>query len=145
MKRNPILPSRWILLSCGTALLIGVTFVGFAFWRMFEDQHFRPFDPQMWKASSSGRSPERRSPMLHDLENRYLHRGLNKAQVLNLLGEPDRRDMPEYFGSDPWLKHASIIWSYDIGLQSVFGIDNDFFAIAFTEDGRVLTAWTWTS
>ena len=82
----------------------------------------RLFDQDVWHSQSGSDSADNpRASMVHDLEWRYLHAGMSRAQVVKLLGEPDWHKQPDRY-------------SYNVGMWSGFRIDYDSLDVHFVGD-----------
>jgi len=53
----------------------------------------RPFSKESWQNDA-----DYRYEMINDLRNNYLFIGMEKTEVINLLGEPDSSDTSYYLG-----------------------------------------------
>ena len=49
----------------------------------------KPFDSKTWQAIDGNNFSELREPMLNDLMNNYLHKGMTYNEVVKLLGNPE--------------------------------------------------------
>jgi hypothetical protein len=70
----------------GGALLL--LLYGWATWPVYPWLGQRPFDPAAWRDAAPGRGRDARFWMADDLRRRL--RGKSRAEVVGLLGEPDR-------------------------------------------------------
>lgn len=80
VKRNKLRKKLLIIVSCITA--IGVLVAGITF--MSITNYSRDFTSEKWKNYPAGRSG-----MVEDLEKEYDFVGMSKAEVVELLGEPN--------------------------------------------------------
>ena len=84
------------------------------------------FDPTIWRAHHGDTTPGNpRWSMRHDLRWRYLSYRMKHAEVIALLGEPDRFKDPSEF-------------SYNLGMHSGFGIDEDCLDLFFDRAGYLI-------
>jgi len=121
-------PKNWRRIGL-TALMIAVaaTTSVFIVRSIVDDQ---PFDSQLWRDQASmPNGSELRSRMISDLQSNVLMRGMNRSEVLLLLGNPD----PGYFSVDYDL-------AYLIGSQSGTGAVTRHGAVVRSGGGvRLLT------
>jgi len=83
-----------------------------------------PFDSADWKRSSA----LRRGFMIDDLLERHALRRMNRAAVVELLGEPPESSMGG--GGD-------LVWCLGPQRSSLFPVDDDWLVINLNEDGSV--------
>ena len=108
--------------------LIFAAFVVFAGWAdPFDD---RSFDAGEWAAASQ--SSDERASMAHEVVARV--RGLNQEQVLDMLGEPDKRLSSRVDAGGNRLRGV-VVFSYHLGCWSGYGFDDAFIYIHFDADG----------
>jgi hypothetical protein len=87
------------------------------------------FDSDTWKAKEdAGASDRTRHRMVDDLRAKGTLRGLDRSQVVALLGEPST------YRRDP----RSLVWS--LGQARGIGIDRAWFEVVLGADGRVVDA-----
>jgi hypothetical protein len=82
----------------------------------------------------------KRGMMLSDLCNNHLRKGMPKAEVRRLLGDP------EFKGGEDDIAHSELPanqWTYDLGAWSGFRVDGDFLTIVFDDSDHLdfFTAW----
>lgn len=108
--------------SAGLALLLIVS-VGLACagvkkpWRDYDK---KPFDSQQWKAGD----PQTRGTMYFDLFVKRRLTGKSSAEVLELLGEPDKKTSSE--GLEVWLYRIEIVGEWN----------RPAFPVSFDKNGR---------
>lgn len=68
--------------------------------------------------------------MVDDLMKNHIKVGMNKAEILELLGGPTYTD------------RDSLEYSYEIGSNPGFHIDPYFFVIEFDTKGQLTKSWT---
>lgn len=105
-----------------------IALVGWQYW-LFTGGIFRTssFDAAQWRALN--RHPDdascRRGGMAHDIQTNVLRKGLTKAEVIGLLGEPDSR--------------KDDVHGYSLGMCSGLRIDFDTLDTHFDSDGSLTT------
>jgi len=89
------------------------------------------FDPNAWK-NAVGAQSELRNKMLRDLLAKHNIVGMSKHEVIELLGEPERKDR---FSS----ASGESDFNYNLGpeTESFIPIDSDWLTIKFKEDGAI--------
>jgi hypothetical protein len=93
-----------------------------------------PFDSAVWKKSDSWEQETfPRQGMAQDLINNRKLNGQTRAEVIELLGEPDSER--EYEGG-----HQLNYW---LGPDSGYGIDSEWLMIELDDAGRVMECRTW--
>lgn len=113
-----------------------------AWWTLTIGWGDRPFDSGGWKTAPTmqqDRDGEHnpRGAMVRSLCRSGQLRGLTRAEVRDVLGEPDTLAYPPTTSDEAW--------HYYIGWYSGFHMDPDFLAVGFGPDGRVVRWWTWQS
>ncbi len=87
----------------------------------------REFESLVWKEQfGSYKADNPRGEMYDDLIENYLHQGLPKNQVIDMLGEPDRTNYS-----------TENNFNYILGMWSGWRVDHDFLYIEFDEDNLV--------
>jgi hypothetical protein len=74
----------------------------------------KKFDSSVWKVeaqSSTNRHSQRRC-MIHDLTKNYLHKGMKREEVVNLLGDP-RQNLSTTNTLNYWLGHPRWWFTFD--------------------------------
>lgn len=89
------------------------------------------FDPNAWK-NAVGAQTELRNKMLRDLLAKHNIVGMSKHEVIELLGEPDRKDR---FSSDS----GESDFNYNLGPETggFISIDSDWLTIKFKGDSAI--------
>ena len=109
------------LISICLLVLLGNSGCGFnKFWRNYEQ---KPFDSQKWR---DGDALER-GTMIVDLLKKRTINGKTKDEVLELLGEPDKRSTAD----------ASEIWHYNVELAGENPTQS--FPVTFDKNGKAAT------
>jgi len=101
----------------------------------------RPFDAEVW-AASTGNRHSFRAPMVQDLIDKHLKRGMTREQVTGLLGEPDSRSGRDRLGAEYASRHPRLqeCYVYHLGRVSSYGTGDDYLILAFESGGRLLEA-----
>jgi SmpA / OmlA family len=112
-------------------LLIMITLVAIALtglrWIKYYSDPFagRSFDREVWHQFHSNDDPDNpRASMVESLQRSYLHPGLTRQQVVQLLGEPD-------------LDESLNMSEYNLGMWSGFRMDYDGLQVYFDKQGRL--------
>lgn len=117
----PVKPASTAFGTLFTCLLL--LFVGIEIWQVYCSPFSgRLFDVSVWHQQAGSESRDNpRARMVHDLEWRFLYRGMSQTDVIELLGQPD------------WHK-SDHLYSYNVGMWSMFRVDYDSFDLHF--DGQ---------
>ena len=84
------------------------------------------FDRDAWAAHrGDDSSTNPRWDMRHELSWRYLRFGVDRAGVVDLLGEPDFEKTPS-------------VYKYQLGMHSGFAVDEDSFDVVFDSFDQVI-------
>ena len=108
-------------------LFVTAAFAIFFFDRTSADSQF---NSEIWKAqqySTEANNP--RAAMIADLEKNYLRKGMTRAEIEGLLGEPDTI---RAIKSSSTKRHR-----YNLG-SSPYGIDHDFFIIEIDSSDKAV-------
>ena len=109
-------------------LLIGVlVFCGYLYFVILDDPFDnRDFDSEIWLKYHEDMEPDNpRGEMYEDLVENYLIKGMSKAEVFGLLGQPD-------------FQNTEDMMSYNLGMWSGMRIDYDSLDLKFTDDGGLV-------
>jgi len=85
------------------------------------------FDKDVWLKNQNSKSDNPRFDMVDDLVKNYLERGMERKEIVQLLGLPTY-DTAEYVFE----------YSYQIGSNSGFNIDPYFLVIEFDSKGQMI-------
>src|SRR5688572_7954485 len=101
-------------------LLIAIAAIALFGLRWFRGQ---AFDRNVWHQFHENDEPDNpRYSMVKSLQRSYLHPGLTREQVIELLGEPDVAKSPD-------------MYEYNLGMWSGFRIDYDGLQVHFDSQG----------
>ena len=108
--------------SAGLALLLiaSISLACAGIKKPWRDYNKKPFDSQQWKASD----PQTRGTMYFELFVKRKLTGKSKDEVLELLGEPDKKTSSE--GLEVWLYRIEIVGEWD----------RPAFPVSFDKNGR---------
>lgn len=91
----------------------------------------------VWKYDQMTEKQPLRGMMYCDLVDHYVHNGMTKSEVEQLLGKPDNKD-------DAWGAHKDV-WNYSLGAWSGFRVDGDYLTVEFDKQGKVVAFGGWQS
>jgi outer membrane protein assembly factor BamE (lipoprotein component of BamABCDE complex) len=117
--------AKYVLVTLGILFGVLVGLVAFAFWWMSSGVFtVDRFDNKTWSRliTNAEDSTCYRGGMASDIKKRLLKRGMSRADVERLLGQPDRVSNPREY-------------QYILGMCSGFQIDYDNLHIYFDEQG----------
>jgi hypothetical protein len=113
---------KTILVLTVLFLLLGA-YIAYSLWQL--NQIFPDgvaFDPALWRTADTGEQDNPRCLMQADLEQNHLKLGMTKAEVISLLGEPERAEQTT---------------SYYLGFCNPFGVDAVALGLEFDSNDKL--------
>jgi hypothetical protein len=120
--------ARWVVLLVVASNLLTLAIVFGTHW--YVEEH--SFDAAKWHARLPGDcNDDHREKMVDDLAENYLEVGMDRSDVLFLLGLPDtNQETPD---------GSRVLNGWDTGRSAS---ECDYFRVNFARDGRIVVGWS---